>query len=122
MKLRITSSDFDNQPLLNRYFFARWLDLKNYRVTKEMEFGQLVELAFSITNDLHFDDSEEYTGVFNNFLKYREIRIAWDGKEPIDVLFYELNEKLKRRINQHLVVSDSLRRGESHSPGVGAVS
>lgn len=104
MKMTTTIKDFDQLPYLNKLFFLLWKQKKGYRIIKECDFGQLLELSFAVTQDLRFETSAEKTA-FNNILEYKEILIAWDGVEPIDILFYELNEKLKRRINQYLIVN-----------------
>lgn len=99
MKLHLTKSEWEQLPILNQLFLALWKKQKGYSQTKELSFGELVELSFALTHDLHYDSPSERT-TFNNSLDYDEIRIAWDGVEPIDTLNYELQQKLKRRITQ----------------------
>lgn len=99
MKQKILRSDFDSQPVYNQLFLAWWREEKGYIDTAEWSFGEVVELALALTQDLHFEDSDGR--VFNNLLNYNEIHIGWDGEDPLDVLWYELNQKLKRRIMQY---------------------
>jgi len=102
MKLSTTNNEFDSLPLLNKLFFALWKKKKGYKMTKELSFGELIELSFVVTNDLRFDTPLE-RGTYNNSLQYNEITLSWDGVEPIDILFFELNQKLNRRILSYLV-------------------
>ena len=102
MKLATNNYDFDSLPLLNRLFLALWKFRKGYGSSKEFTFGQVAELSFAVTNDLKFDTPSERT-TFNNSLQYDEFMLSWDGVQPIDILFYELNKKLKRRILSYMV-------------------
>ncbi len=104
MKLKTSESEFNELPVLNQLFLAEWKLRKGYTPSKECDFGQLVELALALTNDLRFETPSEHT-TFNNSLQYDEILIAWEGGEPISILFFELNKKLRRRINQYIVVN-----------------
>jgi hypothetical protein len=104
MKLKTSKIEFDSLPVLNRLFIALWKSKKGYTSDKELSFGELVELSLALTNHLEYDSPALRT-TFNNALHYEEIQVAWDGKQPIDILFYELNQKLKRRIVQYLVVN-----------------
>lgn len=102
MRQNISRDEFDELPPLNRLFLALWKQKKQQNQTKELSFGELVELSFALTPDLRFDTPSERT-TFNNSLQYDEILIAWDGREPIETLWYEVNQKLKRRIFQFLI-------------------
>ena len=105
MKLQTTDSDFNNLYIYNRYFLLRWKILKGYKPNKSFDFGQLLELAFALTNDLQHDEVAERL-IFNNTLQYKEFTLGWDGIQPIDILFYEINQKLKRRINQYIIIKN----------------
>lgn len=104
MKLVILKEEFESQPLLNQLFLALWKQKKGYH--DDLSLSQLIELACALTPDLSFDDSDGR--VFNNSLHYGEFHIAWDGSEPLDVLWFELNQKLKRRITNYLVVANKV--------------
>jgi len=103
MKLKTLESEFDELPVYNKLFLARWKEKKGYTLTKEFEFGQLAELALALTNDLNFEDSDGR--VFNNILKYEEFLLAFEGKQPISILWHEVNTKLRRRINMYVVAN-----------------
>ncbi len=103
MKIKTTTEDFNELPIYNQYFIAEWKRKKGYRPTKECEFGEVFEMSLAVTNDLVFDSPSERT-TFNNSLQYNEIQMSWDGREPLEILWYELNQKLRRRINQYIVV------------------
>jgi hypothetical protein len=102
MKLTISKQDFDSLPILNQLFWALWLSEKGYKAEKELSIGQVLELSLALTNDLKFETPAERT-TFNNALHYDEIFLGWDGNQPLDILFYEVNRKLDRRIMNHLV-------------------
>ena len=99
MKLSTTSFEFDQLPIYNRLFLAMWKLKKGYPPTKEFSFGEVIELSLALTNDLSHEDSDGRT--FNNILKYDEVILGWEGQEPLDITFYELNQKLRRRLTQY---------------------
>jgi hypothetical protein len=103
MKLSTTSQEFNELPHLTQVFLLAWKEKKGYALTKEFSMGELIELAAAVTSDLQFDESDGRT--FNNCIRYNEVSIAWDGIEPIEILWFELTQKIKRRITQYLVVS-----------------
>lgn len=105
MKLITNSQAFDELPSLNQLFLALWKQYKHYPPAKEFSFGQLIELSLALTPDLKFESPAERT-TFNNSLQYEELFFAWDGAEPIETLWYELNQKLKRRISKHIAVHE----------------
>lgn len=106
MKQYIDHSEIESLPLSNQLFLALWKTEKKYPRITEWSFGEILELALSLTPDLRFETPSERT-IFNNSLQYEEMLVGWDGEEPIDILWYEVNQKLKRRINQYLVVKES---------------
>jgi len=102
MKQFTSQTEFDSLPLLNQLFLAIWKKEKGYTPDKALSFGQLIELSFALTNDFKYETPPERS-TFNNSLQYEEIFLGWDGNEPIDILWYEINQKLKRRIIQYMV-------------------
>ena len=107
MKLSTTPQEFDQLPIYNRLFLAMWKLKKGYAPVKECTFAEVLELAFALTNDLHYDatvrDGPDEAAMFNNVLDYQEFLLAFDGDDPLGILWYKLNEKLRRRINQYIV-------------------
>lgn len=105
MKLIILQNEFESQPLLNQLFLALWKQRKGYE--GELRLDQLIELACALTPDFHTDTPNDRS-TFNNGLHYSEMFYGWDGDEPIEILWFELNQKLRRRINQYLVVNNKI--------------
>lgn len=56
--------------------------------------GMCIELLIGLTYNFHTDYSDGR--FFNNILTNQESLIAWEGKELIDILFYEIRKSLKR--------------------------
>jgi hypothetical protein len=96
MKLHISASEYDELPQLTKVFWSLWFEEKGYAPTKEIHLEQMIELAFALTPDLHFDDSDGRT--FNNILTYDELMIAFDGSQLTDAAWYEVNKKIRQRI------------------------
>lgn len=103
MKLTTKKEDFDSLQLYNQLFLALWREEKGYPDTKEFSYGEIVELALAISPDFRFDTPAERT-TFNNSLQYNELFIGWDGAEPINILWYEMNEKLKKKLHQYMML------------------
>lgn len=101
MKLETLEHEFDELPTNNKLFLALWRQKNGYKESKVFSYGELVELALVLTSDFHHDAIAERV-TFNNMLEYDETQIAWEGNEPIESLWYELNFKLKKRITRHI--------------------
>lgn len=109
MKQLTSDKDFDSYPLLNRLFYALWLQKKGYVVKKEISFSQWKEIADDLglirkSTSIERMRSDDQGLFFDYVLDLGEFVLAWDGEDPIDILSYRVNERLKRRINQFLVV------------------
>lgn len=108
MKLKISQTEFNNQPVLNRYFLIRWQELKKREVTPFWRRDEMDEVLIALGGNFKTDTSLERqrsdgeSTFFNNVLDMSEYLLAWDGGEPIDIVFYKLNEKLRRTITAHI--------------------
>lgn len=106
MKLKTNIEEFDAFPVLNKYFLILWLKGKRYPMTKELTYSQWTELALALDmqSDVSVRSGENQSGMFNNVLDLGEFLLAFDGSEPIEILSAKVNEKIKRKINQYLIV------------------
>lgn len=75
-------------------------------MTKELTYSQWTELALALDmqSDVSVRSGENQSGMFNNVLDLGEFLLAFDGSEPIEILSAKVNEKIKRKINQYLIV------------------
>lgn len=113
MKKRNTLPEWQALSPSIKFVWAKWAAKKGHIRTKEEVKDNclylckcdLEELAFSLGIDLQHDTSPEFS-TRNNLLDYNEYQLGWDGVEPFDAIWYTLHEKLKRRINQYLIVNN----------------
>lgn len=95
MKQLLDKSQFDEAPDFVRSFVTAWKQRKGY-TTETLTLGECIELMIGVSYNLRKDDSD---GRFFNYILTNELSIvAWDGEEPIDVLWYEIIIAMKRRV------------------------
>lgn len=100
MKLQI---DLTEEQLSEQELFYLLTHIKRRYNTELpiLNLGMCIELLIGLTHNFHTDYADPR--FFNNILTNRESLIAWDGKELIDILFYEVKQAIRR----HLKNSDS---------------
>lgn len=93
MKQFSTTEDYELLPAINKLFWQLWLLKKGYAPSTALSIGQLMEVSFALPNTLHYDNPAERT-TFNNSVEFETLLFAFDGDEPLDSYFYEVNHKL----------------------------
>lgn len=110
MRKNTTAEEYDDLPYVNKLFWTWYKEEMGLAEGKECSFQDIFELALSLTNDLHFDTSIDTTGryslSFNNVLNYDELLFAWEGKDPLGTLWFELNIKLRERIIKAMALAE----------------
>ncbi len=102
MKRHITKTQFLELPPKAQALIFEWQKKHNYPYDYALSIGDCIELLTEITRNLHkeVDLLGEYNEMqgsyFDNILANSESVIAWQGKELIDILFYEISITLKK--------------------------
>jgi hypothetical protein len=86
----------NGEPLSIQQTIHLWQQVKGYPVIDEVSIGDCIELLIATTYNLHHEDVAH--GVFNNLLTNTESIVGWDGKELIDILYFELITAIKKRL------------------------
>jgi len=95
MKQVLEKPEYDAADPFVLSFAETWKKRKGY-TTETLSLGECIELMVAVSYNLHHDWSD---GRFFNHILTNELSIiAWDGEEPIDVLWYEIIIAMKRRI------------------------
>ncbi len=89
--------DFNQQPKYIQEYIFLWKEKKHYLCDSKLNIGECIELLIATAYNLHFDNSDGR--FFNKILINNESVIAWEGEELIDIIYYELIENIKLRIN-----------------------
>ncbi len=100
MKLFITQDQMDELSPSEKEFIRIWREHKKYNQSHPLSFGECVELLVAYSYNLHHEDSlyQEGESFFDNILRNKQSIFAWDGTEPIDILFYEAKIHIKKRL------------------------
>lgn len=95
MKQFVTFTEHD-LTLNEKEFLFIWKKRKYNDENPYLTIGECLELLVALTSNLKFDMSDGR--FFNNMLINTESIVGWEGKELIDILFYELKLALRRKL------------------------
>jgi hypothetical protein len=86
-------------PASVQHFITTWKRLKHYPQTDYLTVGECWELLVSTTRQLHRD--EIASGVYDRALvdDEGEYILAWNGEQPLDLLFYKVVRAIKKRLS-----------------------
>jgi hypothetical protein len=100
MKQFITASQWNELPFKGKIYTNHWKIQKGYR-NHYLELGQCLELAAEISHRLYKD--EILHGTFNYVLDMEEYFLAYDGDEPIEIMWFKIVETIKKRLAKGLI-------------------
>ena len=96
MLQQVSKELYNAQPQYVISFIEEWKRIKHYQNTPTLTLGHCIELFIGVSYRLRYE--EILHGVKNYVLEGDEFVVAHDGKELIEVIFYECVETLKKRI------------------------
>lgn len=95
MRQSVLLTDWNETTPAIRDFIEVWKKRKGY-TTQTLNIGEAIEYIIGYSRNLKIEYSDGR--FFNNILINGESTIAWDGRELIDSLFYEVEQ-----ITKHLL-------------------
>jgi hypothetical protein len=78
-------------------FISIWKKNKNYPRTQFITIGEALELLIGTTRNLHREDS--VGRFFNNVLDNGDSAVLWEGKELLDILYWQVVQAIKKRLS-----------------------
>lgn len=87
-------------------FILLWKKRKGYGEDLTLTLGQCIELLVATTYNLHYEESDGK--FYNKLLLNDETVIGWDGEELIDILFYEVIQAVRMRLNKGGTFNESI--------------
>jgi hypothetical protein len=86
-------------------FITHWKQKKGYSSPDQLLLGEVIELLIATTRNLHHEDGDGR--FFNHLLTNNESSVGWDGQELIDILYYEVQEALKKLFSNSRVLPET---------------
>ena len=85
------------QNTVSSLFIKAYKACKKYPNANVLLLGEAIEILAAVSTNLHKEYSDGR--FFNWVLMNTESSIAWDGEQLLDILFFEIEENVKRRLN-----------------------
>lgn len=85
------TNDFINEYQLNRHGI----------IVQQLSLGQIEEMRIVISGKLHHDTSDQPDKQYNNILYGAESVVGWEGKERIDIEWFQLKEEIKQLFERY---------------------